>query len=179
MSEDNIIKKHILEMFTSRNYKNIKEEKIRDENIIEAYFEDEKIWAFYEVIPKLSVEQTNRYISICIENDINHILLVYDVITPPALKAINENIGEQNIRLEQFAREDLMYNPTKHELVFPHKKVPYSVIKDQSIIPRLPILFTTDPMAKYYGFQEKDLIEITNKYTGVPYYRIVRRSFQK
>lgn len=81
------------------------------------------------------------------------------------------------IPLETFTFEDLMYNVTKHISVPKH-----TLIKNFNLASKdeLPILLTSDPVARYYGWVNGDIIQITRNYdlnllSNYEYgYRIVR-----
>lgn len=84
-------------------------------------------------------------------------------------------------QVQFFLFRELCVNITKHTMVPKHRRLP-----DKSHVPvelsascgELPVLFTTDRVAQYYGFEVGDLIQITRTVGSqepVYYYRIVRR----
>lgn len=94
----------------------------------------------------------------------NYILVVQENITQNNLKAIHA----LNLPIEIHLLNRLQFNITKHHLVPKHE-----VIRDKKVIEdvleryklknkyQLPILLKTDPIAKYYGMKNGDLVRIT------------------
>lgn len=94
----------------------------------------------------------------------NYILVVQENITQNNMKAINA----LNLPIEIHLLNRLQFNITKHHLVPKHE-----LIRDKRVIDdviekyklknkyQLPIILKTDPIAKYYGMKNGDLVKIT------------------
>jgi DNA-directed RNA polymerase subunit H (RpoH/RPB5) len=89
----------------------------------------------------------------------------------------NKNIALQNIQpvhnngfLQIFTMKELMYNPTKHELVPKHEKMTEPEIKklmeDLQLKSKtqLPLIQKQDIIARWLGLQQTDIVRIT-RYT--------------
>lgn len=76
-----------------------------------------------------------------------------------------ENISE---KIEIFTECELAFNITKHSLVPKMKKMDF-IIKDN-----WPIMYESDPMAKFMKFKHGDFIEITQS-DGTISYRLVKK----
>jgi len=80
--------------------------------------------------------------------------------------------------LQYFKVEELFFNPTKHELVPPHRKLSSDeakIIMDKYMIKskgQMPLIQHTDVIAKWIGLKQGDLVEITryNENSGEYYY---------
>lgn len=66
------------------------------------------------------------------------------------------------IPVETFMYEDLMYNIIRHIGVPKHEKIKNFRIASKD---ELPIILMSDPVAKYYGWDNGDIIRITRHYT--------------
>lgn len=93
-----------------------------------------------------------------------YILVVQENITQNNIKSINS----LNLPLEIYLISRLQFNITKHVLVPKHevirgkenidKVLTMYKLKNKS---QLPIILKTDPIAKYYGMKNGDLVKIT------------------
>lgn len=93
-----------------------------------------------------------------------YILVVQENITQNNMKAINQ----LNLNMEVHLLSRLQFNITKHHLVPKHE-----VIRDESTIAaileqyklknkyQLPIILRSDPIAKYYGMRNGDIVKVT------------------
>jgi len=100
-------------------------------------------------------------------NNINIIIVVKKKnITAPVLKEIN---SESYHNVEVFYFKTLLSNKSKNRLVPEHRLLTTSEIETiatkykltpEQFYKESPILFTTDPMAQYYGYREGDMCEI-------------------
>ena len=80
--------------------------------------------------------------------------------------------------LQYFQIKDLLFNPTKHHYVPPHRKLSTEESKeimDKYLIKsklQLPIILHTDVIAKWLGLKQGDIVEITryNENSGKCYY---------
>lgn len=111
-----------------------------------------------------------------IENGDKDLYLIVnsDKLTTNNIKSINEfektlkATLNKTINVQLFQLKNLLFNITKHVLV-PKHRVVTDEVEIQNIVEKfnlktrhhLPILLKTDPIAKYYGIQPGNLVEIT------------------
>jgi DNA-directed RNA polymerases I, II, and III subunit RPABC1 len=80
---------------------------------------------------------------------------------------LNNYLEEENIMVQIFWIDTLLYNITKHELVPPMRILNEEEKKDIFIkanisnFNQLPIIIRNDPVSKFYGMKRGDLAEIT------------------
>lgn len=116
---------------------------------------------------KLNVDVFKQYYQHILSRNIPHAILVHrDAVTP----SVKKTIPTVGFPIELFHISEVQFNPTKHQFVPKHLKIPKT---GHSEIDKYPILKRTDPIAKFYGFKIGDLIQITRK-DGTIYYRVVR-----
>lgn len=124
--------------------------------------EETSLIVFYVDIDKLNIKHTKEFISIAMEQDINHIILVYKNITSSAKKLL---MDLHNLTTEFFSISELQFNITQHEYVPKHEKL--SDEDAQQFINKygtqLPIIYSSDPVSKYYHFKNNDIIKIYRK----------------
>jgi DNA-directed RNA polymerase subunit H (RpoH/RPB5) len=112
-----------------------------------------------------------------------NIILIFnnDILTTPSvssLSIIDKILQKRGGMLQYFKVEELLFNPTKHELVPPHRKLSnYEAknIMDKYMIKskgQMPLIQHTDVIAKWIGLKQGDLVEITryNENSGEYYY---------
>lgn len=106
------------------------------------------------------------------EKSIHCIILYRDSVTSSASKSLN--IIDHHIEL--FSLKELQLNITKHRLVPIHEKMTKNEIDelssrfDKSL---MPIMYSLDPVSRYYGYKKGDFIRITRK-NGLIVYRQVK-----
>ena len=112
-----------------------------------------------------------------------NIILVFnnDILTSPSitqLSIIDKILQKKNGMLQYFHMNELLFNPTKHELVPQHRKLgqdELKVIMDKYLIKnklQMPLILHTDVIAKWIGLKQNDVVEITryNENSGKYYY---------
>ncbi len=112
-----------------------------------------------------------------------NIILVFnnDLLTSPSitqLSLIDKILQKKNGMLQYFHINDLLFNPLKHELVPPHRKL--SLEEGKEIMTRyniktklqMPLIMNTDKIAKWIGLKQGDIVEIIryNENSGKSYY---------
>ena len=165
---DNVYKTCIA-MLTQRGY-NIKEND--DEKII-GEMNDNKICIFMLIVPKLNVNRIQEYIGMAKALDIIHCVIIYgDSVTPVANKVV---LNSNDIDIELFKEEELQYNITTHVLVPQHIKLNEKETADfkEKYGTKIPTLYSTDPISKFYKFNPGDIIKIIRN-KGFIGYRIVK-----
>jgi DNA-directed RNA polymerase subunit H (RpoH/RPB5) len=96
-----------------------------------------------------------------------------------------ESIGTEFLseRITIFSEIDLHFNPTKNILVPKHvkateddmKMLQYKKIANQD----LPVILKSDPICKWYGFEEGDIVRVERDYCNDIYYRLVVKEEKK
>lgn len=153
------VRETILEMLSQRGYTvNIEDS---DDYIILATKPDgERMCAFLMDIHKFDVSRLKEYIGLMKQVDVNHSIVVYkEKVTSKTKKSV-ENLDD--IKIELFTDQELSFNITKNNLVPRH--IPLTKEESKSFIQtygsRFPILRVTDPIARFYGFEKGDVIQI-------------------
>jgi DNA-directed RNA polymerase subunit H (RpoH/RPB5) len=197
---DNQINKTVYEMFEQRGYTITHEDYGEDEDcgngeeggVKQNYLKGTtnhgtNIVVFLNVIGKFNVCNFSSVVGILNKMNVNHCIIIYDVITSAVkklidnisylqlkdIKTIQHKIGNFiNLKIELFESRQLRYNITKHELVPKHIR-----LSDEEALPfkkeKYPILKHDDPVAKFYGFEKNNIIKIIRS-GGYICYRIVK-----
>jgi len=177
--EHSAVVKTIKEMLKQRGYKKI-EEIIEEKHIVIRSLKGPKeLYAFVTNIEKFNTEKTQEYIKIMQERGIHHAIIVYkNVITSTARKNINKlpTNDEVNLKIELFSDMELQFNITKHRL---QPKFKLLSPKEASLFKskygkNIPIMFTCDPIARFFNYKPGDVVRLTRKKTGYVSYRIVK-----
>lgn len=166
------------EMLTQRGYIILDE----NENQVLAEKPDgTNMCVFISQIPKLNTEKCQEYINIMNQMEINHAIIIYvDSITASAKKII-ENLppismeGDFGLHVELFCRSELQFNITKHRLQPTFEKLVLSEARKfkKEYGSKFPYMLKTDAIARFYDYQQNDIIKITRK-NGYITYRIVK-----
>ena len=112
-----------------------------------------------------------------------NIILVFnnDILTTPSISAlgvIDKILQKRGGMLQFFHVNELLFNPTKHELVPPHRKLTTDEAKevmDKYLIKskgQMPLILHTDVIAKWIGLKQGEIVEIIryNENSGKYYY---------
>jgi DNA-directed RNA polymerase subunit H (RpoH/RPB5) len=112
-----------------------------------------------------------------------NIILIFnnDILTTPSvssLSIIDKILQKRGGMLQYFKVEELLFNPTKHELVPPHRKLSNDeakIVMDKYMIKskgQMPLIQHTDVIAKWIGLKQGEIVEITryNENSGEYYY---------
>lgn len=129
---------------------------------------NEMIIVFYMDIPKLNIKHTKDFISISMEHNINHIIIVYYGITSSAKKLL---MDLHNIQTEFFSISELQFNITNHAYVPKHERLSEqdATAFKQKYGTKLPIILQNDPISKYYNFKSNDIIKVYRKDNEISY----------
>lgn len=130
---------------------------------------------------KLYEENFNKFIEKYNNKKNIIIILNNDTISVPVLSQINKYdkiIQKLGGMLQYFQLKQLMFNPTKHELVPKHTKlntVEIAQIMSKYMIKSklsMPIILHNDPIAKWLGLKQGDIVMIDryNENSGISYY---------
>lgn len=158
-----------LEMFTQRGY--IIQD--YDDDKITAIKQDGKIiCAFMANAHKFNTMLVREYISLITKHSVDHCVIVYNDLTSAAKKIIDIL---PDIVIELFNYRDLQYNITKHILVPKHERLDLDEAEKfkKTYGIKIPVIFKSDPVSKFYAYQRGDIIKITRS-DGYVTYRIVK-----
>ena len=116
-------------------------------------------------------------------NDKYNIILIFgnDILTTPTvtqLNLIDKVLQKKKGMLQFFQLNELQFNPTKHQLVPPHRKLNQEESTDimtKYLIKsklQMPIIPKTDVIAKWLGLKQGEIVEIIrhNENSGKSYY---------
>ena len=112
-----------------------------------------------------------------------NIILIFgnDILTTPTITQLNlidKVLQKKKGMLQYFQLNELQFNPTKHQLVPPHRKLNQeeaTAIMSRYLIKsklQMPIILKTDVIAKWNGLKQGDIVEIIryNENSGKSYY---------
>lgn len=117
---------------------------------------------------KLNIKGIKDKLSIMNKENSTHCIVIYrHNVTSSAKKSLD--IIDHKIEL--FSLGEFQLNITKHRLVPIHEKVTGTDLEKYKN--KLPVLLTTDPISRYYGYKKGDFIKITRK-NGLVVYRQVK-----
>ena len=174
MKNKEIAIKIILQMLQDRKYSIIQQTEDKIFYNTNINYTNNKCCLFLNITNKFTRSKLEEYMSVMVNDNLKHIIVIYDtVITPQAKKILQ--ISKQNI-IELFKIKDLIYNIINHKLVPKHIKLNVNSTEYKHIFKnygyKLPKLLESDPISKYYFFKKNDIIEIHRK-DGTITYRIV------
>jgi DNA-directed RNA polymerase subunit H (RpoH/RPB5) len=112
-----------------------------------------------------------------------NIILIFgnDILTTPTITQLNlidKILQKKKGMLQFFQLSELQFNPTKHQLVPPHRKLSAdetTEIMNKYLVKsklQMPIILRTDVIAKWLGLKQGDIVEIIryNENSGKSYY---------
>lgn len=138
---------------------------------------NEKTIVFFPDDPSFRINSCTHLFSLMEEMKLNHAIIVYtDKITTQTNSLLNSQLPD-DIRVELFRTNTLLFNPCRHKYVPPHVKVDPSELGKKVKAEDLPPLPSYDPVVKFKGFQVGDIIRI-DRFDGVPAYKVVREIAQ-
>lgn len=136
-----------------------------------------------DIIEQLKKSKSNIESFIDAYNGKNNIILIFgnDILTTPTisqLNSIDKILQKKKGMLQYFQLNELQFNPTKHQLVPPHRKLnndETTEIMNKYLIKnklQMPIILRTDVIAKWLGLKQGEVVEITryNENSGKSYY---------
>ena len=136
-----------------------------------------------DIIEQLKKSKTNIDTFVNAYNGKYNIILIFgnDILTTPTITQLNlidKVLQKKKGMLQFFQLNELQFNPTKHQLVPPHRKLNQE--ESTSIMNRyliksklqMPIILKTDVIAKWHGLKQGDIVEIIryNENSGKSYY---------
>ncbi len=155
------------EMLVRRGYV-ISEENTEQQSMLAIDCQNNHVHIYFVDAPKLNIKLAKYYYYLINTNAIKHCILIYNgTITSPVRTILSSFYG---VRVELFMLRELQFNIMTHILVPTHTKIPKDEKEDYT---KYPVLKTTDPVAKFMGFQSGDLIQIERKDNTISY-RIVK-----
>jgi DNA-directed RNA polymerase I, II, and III subunit RPABC1 len=117
---------------------------------------------------KLNIQIGKEYITDMLEEEAEHMIIIYHCITSSTQKLFSEL---NNYHIELFNIDELRFNLTKHKLVPTHIKL--SDAQQQSFLQtfgeKIPIILKTDPISKIYDYKRNDIVKIIRPGNEVSY----------
>jgi DNA-directed RNA polymerase subunit H (RpoH/RPB5) len=167
-----------------------REDFYNDKNIIEFHTSNTTIiFALTRKLRRSILEELKDLASVDITNFTNkyndklNIIIVFnnDTISTPILVQLNKYdkmLQKKGGTLQYFHIKNLLFNPTKHQLVPRHVKLSNEEVTemmDKYLIRgkiQLPYILHNDPIAKWLGLKQGDVIKIEryNENSGLAYY---------
>lgn len=136
-----------------------------------------------DIIEQLKKSKPNIESFVNAYNGKYNIILIFgnDILTTPTITQLNlidKVLQKKKGMLQFFQLNELQFNPTKHQLVPPHRKISNeeaSEIMNKYLIKsklQMPIILKTDVIAKWHGLKQGDIVEIIryNENSGKSYY---------
>lgn len=136
-----------------------------------------------DIIDQLKKSKNNIDSFIQAYNGKNNIILIFgnDILTTPTITQLNlidKILQKKKGMLQYFQLNELQFNPTKHQLVPPHRKLTAdetTEIMNKYLIKnklQMPIILKTDVIAKWLGLKQGEIVEIIrfNENSGKSYY---------
>jgi DNA-directed RNA polymerase subunit H (RpoH/RPB5) len=167
-----------------------RQEFYNESNIIQFQTSDTTIiFALTKKMRQEIIEQLKRASKTNIDTFVNeyngkyNIILIFgnDILTTPTITQLNlidKILQKKKGMLQFFQLNELQFNPTKHQLVPPHRKLSVEEtieIMNKYLIKsklQMPIILKTDVIAKWHGLKQGDIVEIIryNENSGRSYY---------
>lgn len=136
-----------------------------------------------DIIEQLKKSKSNIESFVNAYNGKYNIILIFgnDILTTPTITQLNlidKVLQKKKGMLQFFQLNELQFNPTKHQLVPPHRKISNeetTEIMNKYLIKsklQMPIILKTDVIAKWHGLKQGDIVEIIryNENSGKSYY---------
>lgn len=136
-----------------------------------------------DIIEQLKKSKTNIDSFVNAYNGKYNIILIFgnDILTTPTIAQLNmidKILQKKKGMLQYFQLNELQFNPTKHQLVPPHRKLTpeeTTLIMNKYLIKnklQMPLILKTDVIAKWLGLKQGEIVEIVryNENSGKSYY---------
>jgi len=136
-----------------------------------------------DIIEQLKKSKTNIDSFVNAYNGKYNIILIFgnDILTTPTIAQLNmidKILQKKKGMLQYFQLNELQFNPTKHQLVPPHRKLTpeeTTIIMNKYLIKnklQMPLILKTDVIAKWLGLKQGEIVEIVryNENSGKSYY---------
>ena len=136
-----------------------------------------------DIIEQLKKSKSNIDSFVNAYNGKYNIILIFgnDILTTPTITQLNlidKVLQKKKGMLQYFQLNDLQFNPTKHQLVPPHRKLNQeeaTIIMNRYLIKsklQMPLILKTDVIAKWHGLKQGEIVEIIryNENSGKSYY---------
>lgn len=173
-------------LIKSVRHEDIEESVAASENLVEAFAPDGVrqcvVMGLKEI--KIGVKSLRDFEEMKQQNPSIHVIVLSEEKpTPPAAKKLQDKTVAE--WLSYFTYSEVIENIMHHSLISPHRKVPEEDIERvlrpwrESSCGKLPTMIPTDPVARYMGFVEGDVVETWIKNGSdekqIFYCRVMRR----
>jgi DNA-directed RNA polymerase subunit H (RpoH/RPB5) len=171
-----IVITNCIKMLKARKYTNM--EHSEEDNIITANDSSGKnVMVIILNEDRLNISSVKECIVTFATHDINIGILLYSGDPTSSAKKTLANLeGSARVRISIFPISNFRYCLTDHKLVFPHHRVKKDLsnqLKKKYGADKLPIILSSDPVAKYFNFRTGEIISITRR-DGTVSFRIVK-----
>ena len=163
--------KTCLELITQRNYEIESLEELDEtldlQLICKCKYDNKNIYVI-AVYENYNTNILKKIIQILNNDNISHAIIIYNQDITSFVKSQNI-IAENHIHLENFSKNELIINITKHSLQ-PLEIIELSnedVNKIKKYKSKLPILLRSDPICKFYNFSIGSVLKITRRDNSV------------
>ncbi len=136
---------------------------------------------FWPLEDKLRVNYIRDMVAEAEKLKCNHMMIVYlKSITAFAQGQLSQIKAEKKgLRIEQFSVEELQHNITRHVRVPPHRLLSKNekadiLAKFKCDLEKLPRMLACDPVARYYGARNNQVMEILKPTPDGTWYRLYR-----
>lgn len=135
------------------------------ENVQEFPFYSGDTYVCWPTEPKIGVG-VSKIIDCAKNYKCSKIIIVTQKGATPSTNTIINNVKATGVIITLFTVSETQFNPTKHRLVPKHepltKKEKQEVLREFGVTPdQMPVVLSTDPIAKWYGFKKGTVLKIT------------------
>lgn len=121
---------------------------------------------------KVSIGHVKECIAFMTTVSCTHGIIVYDDNVTPMVRKLVEN--NAIIRIELFSVDELGFNVTRHRLVPRHERAADAEVQQLKLhLDKIPSMLTSDPVARFHGFERGTLVKISRHDNTVAFRIIV------
>lgn len=180
--------KTTLSMLRNRGYEMDEMDAISTQEVMTALHENQEfttqcgdIFIFITMEQKVGIKAVRKLQAWLDQYGLEKAIVVYkDSITPFAKQAILQRERDEGTIIQCFTTQELQLDLAQHQCV-PHHQVLSEKEKQRILekyskdVTKYPKLLKNDPMARYYGLQPGNMVQITRQYECGTYltYRVV------
>ena len=165
-------------MLLARKYTNIERDETEDEIFLIAKDTSKrKVMVKFLSGIRLNISTVKRCIADFASAEITHGIILHEgEPTASAKKTLSNLDSSGKVKVSLFPMDNFKFCLIEHRLVKIHQKVKKDEaikIKEKYGGDRLPVILSSDPIARYYNFRSGDIISVVRK-GGSIVYRIVK-----
>lgn len=154
-------------MLNNRGYEFV--EKDDDNNTFLFKKDKHSILVFFTFVKKFNINLIKEYIELLKTIEIDHAIIIYNKSMTSSAKKVIDKLLE--IEIEVFVKDELMFDLTQNKYYFPHLKLNEDDKKQfiEKYGTKIPIVFETDPVCRYFNYKKGDILEIHRKNNYISY----------